>query len=60
MFVARFIHNLDIKTRLAGIENAGVRRPVVRVQTVGLARALLVEKHAAFHGGKLLGLGQLL
>ena len=41
-------------------ERIGVDRPIVRIQGVGLARALLVEKKVAFHRGKLLGLGQLL
>ena len=34
--------------------------PIVRIQSVGPARARLVKKLVAVLGGKLLGLGQLL
>ena len=41
-------------------ESIGVDRPIVRIQGVGLARAPLVKKFVAVHGGKLLGFGQIL
>ena len=57
----RFINNLDMKTPTRrDRERISVDRPIVRIQGVGPARAPLVKKHVAIHGGKLLGLGQIL